>query len=166
MNLARIPAGQSVFIDANVFVYNFGPDPSYGPPSRDLLERIEQGEVEGYVSAHVLNDVAYRLMSLEACQVFGWPYEGIGRQLRRHPIEIHKLRRFRQALDEIVGIGVRVLSVSVEHVLLAADLSRTHGLFSGDALIVAMMQSRGLTNLASSDADFDRVPAIVRYAPV
>ena len=78
MNFTAIPAGQTVFVDANVFVYDFGPDPSFGPPSRSLLERIERGDLTGYVSAQVLNDVAYRLMTLEACQRFGWPYPGIG----------------------------------------------------------------------------------------
>jgi predicted nucleic acid-binding protein len=36
---------------------------------------------------------------------------------------------------------------------------------TNDALIVAVMQAHGLTNLASHDADFDRVPGITRYAP-
>jgi hypothetical protein len=31
MIFAEIPAGDSVFIDANVFVYDFGPDPVFGP---------------------------------------------------------------------------------------------------------------------------------------
>lgn len=166
MNFTDVPAGESLFIDANVFVYNFGPDPTFGPPSRDLLGRIEQGDAKGYVSAHVLNEVAYRLMTLEACQTFGWPYSGIGQRLRRHHPEIRKLQRFRQALDEIAAIGVQVLPVSGQHVLLAGDLSRAHGLLSGDALILAVMQSHGLAALASSDADFDRVPGITRYAPV
>jgi predicted nucleic acid-binding protein len=39
-------------------------------------------------------------------------------------------------------------------------------MLSGDALILAMMQSHGLANLASSDSDFDRVPGIGRFAPV
>lgn len=166
MNFAAIRAGESVFVDANVFVYNFGPDPSLGPPSRGLLECIEAGEVKGYTSTHVLHDVAHRLMTLEACQTFGWPYSGIGQRLRRHPLEIQKLHQFRQALDEILAIGVQVLPVSAEQVLLAGDLSRAYGLLSGDALILAMMRNRGVTNLASSDADFDRVSEITRYTPL
>jgi predicted nucleic acid-binding protein len=166
MNFAAIRAGESLFVDANVFVYVFGPDPSLGPPSRSLLERIESRDVKAYVSADVLHDVAHRLMTIEACQTFGWPYPGIAQRLRRHPPEVQKLCRFRQALDEIVGIGVQVLPISVEDVLLAADLSRTHGILSGDALIVAVMQSHGVKNLASSDTDFDRVPGITRYAPL
>jgi predicted nucleic acid-binding protein len=166
MNFAAIRVGESVFVDANVFVYNFGPDPTFGPPSRGVLERIEAGDIKGCTSTHVLHDVAHRLMTLEACQTFGWPYSGIGQRLRRHPLEIQKLHRFRQALDEILAIGVRVLPVSVEQVRLAGDLSRAHGLLSGDALILAVMQNHGVTNLASSDSDFDRVSEIIRYTPL
>jgi len=166
MIFADIPAGDSVFIDANVFVYDFGPDPIFGLPCRALLERVEQGEVKGYISAHVLHEAAHRLMTLEACKTFGWPYTGIGRRLRSHPRELQQLHRYRDALDEIVGSGAMVLSVSAREVLLAGDLSRSHGVLSGDALILAVMQIHGLVNLASSDADFDRVSGIKRFAPV
>jgi predicted nucleic acid-binding protein len=166
MTFADLLEGDSVFVDANIFVYTFGPDPLFGPPSRALLERIESGNLKAYTSTHVFHDVAHRLMTLEACQTFGWPFSGIGQRLRRHPDEIHKLFRFRQALDEIIALGVRIISVSPDNVLLAGDLSRTHGVLSGDALILAVMQANNVANLASSDTDFDRAPNIKRYAPV
>ena len=166
MNFASLASGDSVFLDANVFVYDFGPDPVFGPPSKALLKRIENGDLLGYISAAVFNDIAYRLMTLEACQLFGWAYAGIGQRLRRHPAEIQKLLKSRQVLDEFIRIGIHVLSVNAQDVLRASDLSRLHGLLSGDALIIALMQKHGLTRLASNDADFDRIPGITRYAPV
>jgi predicted nucleic acid-binding protein len=45
-------------------------------------------------------------------------------------------------------------------------VSQQHGLFANDALIVAVMQQHGLTNMASNDADFDRVPGLIRFAPL
>ena len=48
----------------------------------------------------------------------------------------------------------------------AAERSQQHGLLHNDALIVAVMQANSLTNLASEDDDFDRVPGLTRYAPV
>ena len=48
----------------------------------------------------------------------------------------------------------------------AADVSQQTGLLSNDALLIAVMQTNGLTNLASHDSDFDRVPGLTRYAPV
>lgn len=105
-------------------------------------------------------------MSLEACASFGWPYAGIANRLKRHPAEIAKLRSFRVALDQIIAIGIHILPVGGQDVLLAGDLSIQHGLLSGDALLIALMQGRGLTQLASNDNDFDRVPGIARFAPI
>ncbi len=166
MNFLDLPEGELVFIDANVFVYAFAADPTLGPPCRDLVERIGRKELEAYLSTSVFSEIAHRLMTLEACVAFGWPYAGIAQRLRRHPGEIVKLQRFRQALDEIIGIGVQVIPITQQHVLLAADLSLQHGLLSGDAMIAAVMHYHRLTSLASNDSDFERVPGIVRYAPI
>ena len=77
MTFADIPSGASVFVDANVFVYEFAPDPQYGPPCRELMERIELGDLTGVCSTRELSDVAHRLMTLEACQTLGWPYAAL-----------------------------------------------------------------------------------------
>ncbi len=45
-------------------------------------------------------------------------------------------------------------------------LSRQMGLLSNNALIVAVMQTNGLSKLASSDQDFDRIPWLTRYEPI
>ena len=45
-------------------------------------------------------------------------------------------------------------------------MSQQHGLLSNDALVLAMMQESGLSQLASHDTDFDRVQSITRFAPV
>jgi predicted nucleic acid-binding protein len=41
MILSAIPRGSSVFVDANIFIYAFAPDPQLGPHCELLLERIE-----------------------------------------------------------------------------------------------------------------------------
>jgi predicted nucleic acid-binding protein len=165
MNFASIPSGSSVFLDANVFIYSYAADPKYGDPCTELRERIELKDLQGFLSAALFGEIAHRLMTLEACRTFGWSYAGIVRQLRRHPAEVQKLQEFRKALDEIVAIGINILPVSAQDILLAGDVSLQHGLLSGDALIVAMMRANSLTNLASNDADFDRVPGITRFSP-
>jgi predicted nucleic acid-binding protein len=48
----------------------------------------------------------------------------------------------------------------------AAAISQAFGLLINDALIVAVMQANHLSNLANNDADFDRVPSLMRYAPI
>lgn len=47
-----------------------------------------------------------------------------------------------------------------------ADLpAGTEVFLDANALIVSMMEAHRLTQLASHDTDFDRVPGVTRYAP-
>ncbi|MGQ0633812.1 MAG: type II toxin-antitoxin system VapC family toxin [Planctomycetaceae bacterium] len=166
MKFANIASGEAVFVDANTFIYAFAPDPQFGPPSDQLLQRIEQNELHGRTSTGVLSDVAHRLMTLEACAMFGWPYAGIAQRLKRSPMQVRQLSRYRQAVDEIIAMGFHIFPALADHVSAATQLSLAHGLLSNDALIVVLMQEHGLVHIASHDADFDRVPGINRYAPI
>jgi predicted nucleic acid-binding protein len=165
MIFRAIPQNASVFVDANPFVYHFSLQPVLGPPCTELLARIARGDVSGFTSADVLNDVAHRLMVLEATTVLGWTGPGIAKRLRKHPVEILKLTHFRQAIQEIPNFGIQSLPITYALVETATALSQQVGLLSGDALILAVMRDHGLTHLASHDTDFDRVPGIARYAP-
>ncbi len=166
MTFADLPAGAAVFLDANTFVYHFIADPSYGAACTSLLERLERQEIEGWTSPHILAEVSHRLMTIEACAMFGWPYQGIASRLRRHSQHFQQLNRFHEALKRIMLLGLHSIPVTEVYVAQAADLSRQYGLLTNDALVIALMQDQGLTHLASNDADFDRVPGIMRYAPV
>jgi predicted nucleic acid-binding protein len=165
MTFGDIPSSESVFLDANTFVYHYSQHPILAQPSTDLLERLERRQLQGFTSADVLSDVSHRLMVLEAATILGWTGTGITRRLRRHPDEIQKLTRFQRSIQAIAGFGIEIVPITASLVEAATTISRSVGLLSGDALIVAVMQSEGLTHLASHDADFDRVPGIIRYAP-
>ena len=165
-SFTALAKGAAIFVDTNTLAYYFAADPTFGPACKNLLDRIEQQEVLGYTSAHVLAEMAHRLMTAEACKLFNWPPQGVANRLRRHPAEVQQLMRYRQAIDEVSLLRLTTMPLTDAVVSFAADISRQTGLLTNDALIVAMMQANGLTNLASNDADFDRVPGITRYAPV
>ncbi len=165
MTFDVIPVGQSLFVDANVLLHYFTMHPRYGAACQKLLDRIDNQDLVGFTSASVLSEVVHRLMTIEACQQFGWPAKGIAQRLRQHPAEVQQLTRSRQAIDEITLIGLDILPVGKDQVSRVPDISRQTGLLCGDALIIATMQTNRLTCLASKDADFDRAPGIIRYAP-
>lgn len=100
MTFNQIPGKVAVFIDANILVYYFAPDPTFGSACHVLIDRIARlQDFSAYTSTHVLSKVAHQQMILEAAQLFGWPLTGITRRLRQHPAEVRKLIRFRQAID-------------------------------------------------------------------
>lgn len=101
MTFADLVAGDALFVDANTLVYHFQPHPVFGPPCSQLLQRIENQELAGFTSTHVLGEVTHRLMTMEAHVLFGWPFAGIGNHLRNHPTDVCKLSAFRQAIDTL-----------------------------------------------------------------
>jgi predicted nucleic acid-binding protein len=166
MTFDDIPAGSAVFVDANILVYYAEPHPTYGPPCQQLLLRIENKELQGWTSSQVLGDVVHRIMTLEAAGLYQRSMQGIVSWLKQHPAEVQRLSRHRLVVDDLNLIGLQILSVTGSQVSQAADVSRQFGLLTDDALVVAVMRDKGLTLLASHDADFDRVPGLTRYAPV
>ena len=165
MTYADLPAGATVFVDASVFIHHFEPNALYGPAATEFLERIENQEISGITATHILSEVAHRLMTLEAMQAFGWKSAGIALRLRNHPTQVKTLKRFRQAIQEIPLFGVRILTIDPTWLDPAAEISQQTGLLHNDALLIAVIRVHGLTNLASADPDFDRVPGITRYGP-
>jgi predicted nucleic acid-binding protein len=77
MIFTDLPAGETVFLDANTLIYHFTHDPVYGAAHTQLLQRIEKQEVRGVTSTHILSETAHRLMTIEAIAAFGWPMAGI-----------------------------------------------------------------------------------------
>ncbi len=166
MTFVQIPSGAAAFLDANTLIYHFSNDATYEPACTQLIKRIELRDLTGFTSAHALADVAHRLMTLEAINRHGWPLAGIAARLRKHHVEIPQLSVYHQAIARIPLLGVQVLPVTHPAVEAATLLSQQYELLTGDALIVAVMRQHGLTNLASEDADFDRVAGLTRYTAV
>jgi predicted nucleic acid-binding protein len=165
MIYADLPAAATVFLDASVFIHHFEPNALYGPPATEFLERIENQEIIGVTTTHVLSEVAHRLMTIEAMQAFGWSSAGIALRLRKHPAQVRTLKRFRQAVQEIPLFAVQILSIDPSWLDLAAEVSQQTGLLHNDALIIVAMRVHGLTSLASADPDLDAVPGITRSGP-
>jgi predicted nucleic acid-binding protein len=165
MTFDDLVAGDRVFVDANTLTYHYQPHPTWGSACTQLLQRIKNQELAGFTSTHVLAELAHRLMTLEANTLFGWPVPGIGNRLRTHPTEVQKLTLFRRDIEWLVQSNIQILIVTPPLLATAAALCQQIGLLTNDGLIVAVMQTNGLTKLASNDADFDRVPGLTRYAP-
>jgi predicted nucleic acid-binding protein len=75
------------------------------------------------------------------------------------------LSLFRRAIEQIAQSRLQILTVTPPMLVAAVALCQQLGLLTNDAITVALMRAYGLTNIASSDTDFDRVPGITRYAP-
>jgi len=164
MTLDQVPARARVLVDSNILVYHFQPHPVFGPTCNRLMERIERQDIEGLTFTNWLSEVARRRRLIEAAALPGWGSGKVLNRLKQQPSVIQQLTVYQTAVDAVLQSRMVVISVPGALVSTAAALSRQHSLLTNDALIVAIMQQHGLTNLASADADFDSVPGITRYA--
>lgn len=164
MTFDDIPVGANVFIDANTFVYAFSKH-GLNAACSELLDRVDKNDIIGLTSTHILSETAHRLMTLEACARFGWPFAGIAQRLNKRPIELQQLSAHQEAVAEVLQSQLQLLTIPPQLVLTATSISTRYGLLSNDALTVAIMEAHGITSIASHDSDFDRVPWIARYAP-
>lgn len=156
--------GASLFLDANTLVYYFASDPLLGAACARLMTRIQNQELRTYTSTHVLSEAAHKLMLVVAVARFGWKSK-IVQHLKRQADKVQQLTKFRQAIQQVPQLGIQVLTIAPTLIDAGTSVSQQTGLLTNDALLIAVMQAHGLTNLASSDTDFDRVPGISRYAP-
>jgi predicted nucleic acid-binding protein len=165
MIFADLAAGDSTFVDANVLIYLAGPDPVFGIACQQLMRSIDNRQLQGYTSTHVLAEVAHQLMILEASTLPGWTLGKVKQRLQQQPAVVRQLTLFRRAIEAVLQSQLRVLTLAPASLVDAAVISQQHGLLTNDALSLAVMQANGLTKVASADTDFDRVPGITRYAP-
>ena len=165
MTFLDLVVGDAVFLDANIFVYYFAPDPRWSNPCSQLLQRIQNQEIAAHTSAAILSEVAHRLMTIEARIRHHWTSGKVLHRLKQNPHIVQTLTNSEVAIASIVGSHVQVFPVDAGSVVTAAAVSRQAGLLTNDALTVALMQAHGLTKLASNDPDCDRIAGITRYAP-
>lgn len=163
-DLAEVPKGLAIFLDANVFhLYLRGPKGIRDKCTR-ILERIERGEVKGYTSALVLDELAYKLL-----------LRRIEETHRRNPLEViektpsaigESSNYVGEGLDIVLGIkGLEVLAVERHHAEEFVAYMKKYSLLSRDALHLSSMMAIGCKDIASTDEDFDSVPGIIRWSP-
>jgi predicted nucleic acid-binding protein len=165
MIVADLVAGDSVFVDSNILIYHFGPHPAFGTLCSQLVQRIENRELHGFSSTHVLGEVGHQLMIMEASKQPGWTPGKVKRRLQKQRGVLRTLTRFRTALESVLQSQIDVLTLLPSMLGSALTICQQYDLLINDAMIVALMQAHGLSKIASHDADFDRVPGITRYAP-
>lgn len=161
MPLSLVPSGANVFLDANIFVYAFL---NGSRECQGILKRCAQEDVFGVTSLHTVNEATHRLMLAEAVSIGIIPKQN-ARLLNKHPHKVKSLSIYWTQTKSILEMNLLVLDPNEKWLRSAQDVRTSYGLLTNDSLIVAAMQSCGLSALISSDAGFDTVANLTRYAP-
>lgn len=162
MTFDAIPDRSSVFLDANVFVYHFT---AVSASCRGLLSRCAAGSIHGVTSLPIVLEVAHRLMIIEAQQADLVRGSNPGQKLARAPAIVRKLSRYEEWALAIPRMGIEVDEVTYQDFVASLAVRRVTGLLTLDALVVAVMRRRRITNLASADHGFRDLDGVSLYEP-
>lgn len=128
----------------------------------ELLERIEVGEVKGYTSPLVIDELAYKLL-----------LKRIEETHKRNPLAVieEKPETIMEAshyaeegLAIVLGIeNLEVTSIDRHHIEVFTIYMTKYSLLPSDAMHLAVMVTMNCKNIASTDDDFDRALEVARW---
>lgn len=167
--LLDLPAGVRVFVDANVLAYHFATAPSELQASvRHFLTSIRPQGIWAFTSPLVMLEVVHRALVVEARREhhLATSLEAVN-YLKRQPeaVKAIQARLPNIASDLFNRFGIRIESVTYQHLHASRRIRLQHGLMATDSVVVAMMHDLKLQHLVTNDRDFERVPGITVWLP-
>jgi len=160
--LGELAAEQTIFIDANIFIYHFT---GLSQECSGFLVRCEHGDLWGVTGIHVLLEVLHRLMMVEAVNKGLITPGNVAKKLREKPDVVKQLIDYQIQTEAILEMGIDVVGLTPDHLKASLRYRRRAGLLVNNSLTVAAMEAEGISNLATADPDFARVEAIQVYRP-
>lgn len=159
MRLSDIPAGSTVFVDANIPLASIFEE-KRADLADEFLLRVEGRELVAVTSVVVLSEIFHRLLLAEACRLLRVPSHVALRHLKQELDLFRKLRESWELINEFLEFPLIVCPVDRGAFVEALVLARQYQLLINDATHIALMARQGIQLLATFDRDLQRVDFI------
>lgn len=165
MLLKDMERNSAVFIDTNIFLYSISSHPVYGDPCKEFLKRVERNELNGKTSVIVLNELLHKLVLGEVSKKSKITLSQTFDYIKKKPDVLSTLEAY-DLVDKIEKIqNLAVLEVAPAIFTSAREYMKKFKLMSNDALHATTMKFYGIKNIATNDADFERVDFLKVWRP-
>lgn len=159
---------RQIFIDSNIFTYLLTAHPVHGRACQQLLEKVENGDLEAYISPLVIDEVSYVLMVQTAKKTGGLIDSKSMKQEMFASWQkcLNPVSKFYDYLDHLISTGhLKVLSLDYSISRIALNCAKEYRLLPRDALHVACCKAYGIKEMATNDGDFKRVSFLNLWKP-
>lgn len=162
MKLNELKTQDTVFIDANIFLYHFT-GVSY--ECKEFLKRCEAKDLLGVTSLTVITEVCHHLMIAEAIKEGFVSTARPTVQLQRKPEIVKKLSEYSAQIMNIMDWGIKIITPPPD-ILIKSQVYRTQfGLLTNDSFIPVYMKLANTDKLVTFDQAFTRLPSLAIYSP-
>lgn len=162
MRLTDIKSGQTVFIDANIFIYHFG---GVSPECKEFLKRCAQKDLIAFSSYAILAEVCHRLMAMEAAALKLTKSLQPSAYLQKHPQIVKKLSQYYAQMTNIFSWNIEIIPPPQDLIIKSQLYRQRFGLLTNDSFIPVYMEAGDTASLATSDQVFHSITSLHLYAP-
>jgi predicted nucleic acid-binding protein len=162
MNLAKIPEGEWVVIDTNIFIYA---NQGQSADCVEFLRRCASGKLQGLVPLPMVAELVHALMLIEARENNWIERQNPARALAARPDLVRRLTRYEIQIREFFGIGLRIEPALTPDVFEAMRIQREAGLLTNDALLLAIARRLNCGSIASADKTIAAAPGFTIFRP-
>ena len=164
--LDEIDTGTTIFIDANIFLYEILDHWKYAEPCNSFLEHVNMGKYHAVMSVLVCNEVFHRVMIAEVVERYEIEPKSAVNYLKKNWEVVRELNKAYDAMLNIDAIeNLEIVEIDREVYDIALEYSKKYGLLSNDAVHLATIKKHGITNIATNDGDFERVKWLNIWKP-
>jgi predicted nucleic acid-binding protein len=168
LRLVDYDSREPIFIDANIYLDYALANPQTYKPIEEFFEKVEFLELDAVTSPCVLDEVSYVLLMYKGAKILKTEdHRKIGSKIKRDgdfAIRCYSVvDKFNEFL--ITLKGQRIISVSRNDYDMASDLGKSYRLLPTDSLHAAVMKNNSIFNIATRDADFNRIKGIETWKP-
>ena len=164
--LDEIDTGTTIFIDANIFLYEILDHWKYAESCNSFLEHVNMGKYHAVMSVLVCNEVFHRVMIAEVVERYEIEPKSAVNYLKKNWEVVRELNKAYDAMLNIDAIeNLEIVEIDREVYDIALEYSKKYGLLSNDAVHLATIKKHGITNIATNDGDFERVKWLNIWKP-
>lgn len=156
----------TVFVDANIFIYVATEDERYVDRCEDLLDSIEAGRVKGFTSVLVLNEVVHKLMTLEIAEEKDVAPGAVMQHIRNDSSLLGTVSEAWNDLIRILSIdNLSVLDADLSALVVGSGIAREENILITDSMHLATLEMYGIDAIATTDGRMDDMETVTVWHP-
>ena len=164
-SLNDFPAGNAVYVDSNIFIYDTTGHSKYALSCSKFLDRIESSGITGITSILTINETVHKLSIIELSSKMKERPVSIIRLVKEDPSLLDTLDIPFIVAENIMDMNLEIVSFSDLIFTDALKFMKQHRLMSNDAVHLATMKRHRITDIATNDRDFERVEWLKVWKP-
>ncbi len=165
-----IPKGEMVYIDSSIWIRHYSSDLQSRKECTNFLRSVELGKYRAFISTLVVDEVSYILLKQKAQELL---------DENRHYKIMDKLKKDKELFSQCWEIAqehvyhvlamkekgvLRIISQMPELEMFSSTINK-YQLFPRDATHLSLMQSMNISDIVTTDSDFDKIREITVWKP-